>query len=289
MEADYRCFFCFARAIERLVEKQPLSIKDKKRLTAEMFSIFRNIDENFSVPELSRDLFKLFGEKSGNADPYQEIKFESNRVLLENYEILRSRIDNSKNRFETALRLAIAGNIIDYGVSDTFDLDQTIELVEKSRFSIDHVDRLEESIKNAKTILWLGDNAGEIVFDKLFIETLQRPDIWYAVRGAPTINDATRDDAIQVNMGEVARVIDNGYDAPSTIVDKCSSRFQELFNSADLVISKGQGNLEGLIDHQKRGIYFLLMVKCDVIADRLGVKKGGFVCASNDHREQQQQ
>jgi damage-control phosphatase, subfamily I len=107
---------------------------------------------------------------------------------------------------------------------------------------------LKEALSTAKTVLYLGDNAGEIVLDKLFIETLMHPNLYLAVRGAPVINDATLDDAQYVGIDTVADVISNGYDAPSTIVDGCSPQFQELFNKADVIISKGQGNLEGLLD-----------------------------------------
>lgn len=145
-------------------------------------------------------------------------------------------------------------------------------------FAINHVVNLKQRLKEAETVLYLGDNAGEIVFDKLFIETINHPNLWYAVRGAPVINDTTIDDAFYVQMDDVAHITVNGYDAPSTILDRCSAAFQDLFEKVDLVISKGQGNLEGLIEVEKSALFFLLMVKCDVIADVLGVDKGGFVC-----------
>lgn len=281
VEADYRCYFCFARTFERLMEKHPLTADEKKTLAAEMFSHFHNGSVGFSVPVLSRELYRLFMERSGVADPYEQIKYESNARLLGEYASFREMIDRSDDPFETALRLAVAGNIIDYGVSDHHDLKETMARVLKSPFAINHVERLRRRLTEARNVLYLGDNAGEIVFDKLFIQTFRHPNIWYAVRGAPVINDATRQDAAQVMMEEVAEVIDNGYDAPSTLPEKCSPAFQKLYNEADLVISKGQGNLEGLIDASRDDIYFLLMVKCEVIADRLGVKKGSFVCTEN--------
>lgn len=288
VEADYRCYFCFARTFERLMEKHTLTSVEKKALAAEMFSHFHNGASGFSVPVLSRELYRLFRERSGVVDPYEQIKYESNARLLGEYAMFRKMIDQSDDPFDTALRLAVAGNIIDYGVSDHHDLEETMARVLDSPFAINHVWRLRQRLAEARTVLYLGDNAGEIVFDKLFIETFHHPNIWYAVRGKPVINDATRKDADQVGMEEVARVIDNGYDAPSTLPEKCSPSFQQLYNEADLVISKGQGNLEGLIDASKSDIYFLLMVKCDVIADRLGVKKGGFVCAENKPKREKQ-
>ena len=281
VEADYRCYFCFARTFERLLEKHQLTVEEKKALAIEMFSHFYNGNTGFSVPVLSRELYRLFRERSGVADPYEQIKYESNTRLLGEYASFREMIDRSDDPFETALRLAVAGNIIDYGVSDHHDLEETMLKVLESPFAINDVERLRRRLAEARTVLYLGDNAGEIVFDKLFIETFRHPNIWFAVRGAPVINDATRRDATQVGMEEVAQVIDNGYDAPSTLPEQCSPTFQQLYNDADLVISKGQGNLEGLIDAPRGDIYFLLMVKCDVIADRLGVAKGSFVCADN--------
>jgi len=132
-------------------------------------------------------------------------------------------------------------------------------------------------VNEADSVLYLGDNAGEIVFDKLFIQTMNHKRIIYAVRGMPVINDATMEDAEYVGMKESARVISNGYDAPSTIVDKSSDEFKSYFYSASLIISKGQGNLEGLVHLNDKRIFFLLMVKCNVMAEYLRVEKDSFV------------
>jgi uncharacterized protein with ATP-grasp and redox domains len=163
-------------------------------------------------------------------------------------------------------------------------LEATIEKVLKSDFAINHSFELKEALSTAKKVLYLGDNAGEIVLDKLFIETIMHPNLHFAVRGAPVINDVTLDDARYVGMDRVADVIQNGYDAPSTILDKCSNEFQKQFYDADVIISKGQGNLEGLLNKTDKQIFFLLMVKCDVIAEALSVKKGDFVVMKNNQK-----
>ena len=129
VEADYRCYFCFARTFERLIEKHTLSATEKKALAAELFSLFHNGTSGFSVPTLSRELCRLFRERSGIADPYQQIKYESNERLLGEYAMFREMIDQSDDPFEIALRLAVAGNIIDYGVSDHHDLEETMAKV----------------------------------------------------------------------------------------------------------------------------------------------------------------
>lgn len=254
---------------------------EKEQLTSEMFALFNTGKNGFSVPGLSRDLHALFKRYSGDTDPYKLIKRQSNDEVLNMYASLKKMTADAENPFETALRLAIAGNIIDYGIFDRIDLAATIDKVLNTDFAINHADKLKQAVSKAKTVLYVGDNAGEIVFDKLFVETIMHPNIWYAVRGAPVINDATIEDALYVHMDEVADIIENGHDAPSTILKHCSKEFNDLYAQADVIISKGQGNLEGLIDQTDKRIFFLLMVKCDVIADVLGVTKGDFVVAEN--------
>ncbi len=279
--SDYRCFFCFARAFERLLEKENLSPEEKKCFAQDMFGLFNNRKSDFSIPMISRELHVLLKQYSKNSDPYKEIKKQSNDLVLGMYPDLKEILFQSENKFETALRLAIAGNIIDYGIGNHFDLQGTIDKVLNSEFAIDDSLELKQAISEAKTVLYLGDNCGELVFDKLFIEIIMHPNLIYAVRGAPVINDATMADARYVGMDIVADVISNGYDAPSTILEHCSAEFLEVFNRADVIISKGQGNLEGLFGKTNKEVYFLLMVKCEVIADALGVKKGDFVVRKN--------
>ncbi len=282
MISDYRCFFCFAKAFEKMLEKESLSVIEKNIFTKRMASLYYNSSENFSSPVFSRDLHKILNEYTNNPDPYKEGKKQSNDLVLGMYSQLKRQIQLSDNPFDTALRLAIAGNIIDFAISTEFDLHATIDKVMHSDFAINHSAQLKHDISKAKTVLYLGDNNGEIVLDKLFIEQMDHPNLYYAVRGAPIINDATLEDATYVGMDTVAKVISNGYDAPSTIVEHCSTEFKELFNQADVIISKGQGNLEGLLGKTSKEVYFLLMVKCVVIQDALHVKKGDFVVKKNN-------
>jgi hypothetical protein len=136
---------------------------------------------------------------------------------------------------------------------------------------------LKNEISKAKSVLYLGDNCGEIVFDKLFIETMKHQNITFVVRGAPVINDVTLEDANQVGMDNICRVISNGFDAPSTLIELCSDEFAAEYNNADLIISKGQGNFEGLMESTHPNIFFLLIAKCDPIAKLLGVNKNDMV------------
>ncbi|MCU0473750.1 MAG: ARMT1-like domain-containing protein [Bacteroidales bacterium] len=277
MLSDHRCFFCFAKAFEKLLQKENIPNESKNSFTLEMIRLYIDRWDEFNTPDFSRELHALLRSYTHNPDPYKKVKRENNDQAISLVPELKKLIKQSGDPFETALRLAIAGNIIDYAASDNFDLKSTIDRVLTSEFAIDHSMHLKVAIENAGTVLYLGDNAGEIIFDKLFIETINHPDLIFVVRGAPVINDATMDDAEYTGINKVAKVISNGYDAPSTIVNKSSTEFQYYFNKADLIISKGQGNLEGLLHLNDKRIFFLLMVKCNVMAEFLKVEKDSFV------------
>jgi len=273
---DYRCKECFSKNYDKLLERFPLSEVHSLEFS-DFFHKLLNDDSGKTSPEVQRELHHKLLSYNGIHDPWLNEKQISNQIALELYREWKPKVIISADPFDLALRLAIAGNIMDYGANHEFNVHETIEKALKSEFGIDHSALLRQRISEAKSILYLGDNAGEIVFDKLFIETINHPRVIYAVKDAPAINDVTFRDAKDVGMQEVAVVISNGYDAPSTILDKCSPEFMKIYRSADLIISKGQGNLEGLINENDPRIFFLFMVKCDVISEHVHAKKGSLV------------
>ncbi len=279
-ELKEQCIECFESTYARLGEKFNCSLNQMLLFNARAKEILVKYKE-YSSPEIQRELNSLFCQLMDNSDPFFDEKKRSNHIASELYKDWKPKVLRSQNPFDLALRLSVAGNIMDYGANRTFNITQTIAQVLEAEFSIDDSVQLKEEIRKANHILYLGDNAGEIVFDKLFIETMMHPNVTYVVRGNPILNDVTNADAVEVGMEKVADVISNGYDAPSTVLSKCSKRFLESYNNADLIISKGQGNLESLIDEQDPRIYFLLMAKCDVIAKRLNVAKGSFIVLKN--------
>jgi hypothetical protein len=283
MISDHRCFFCFTRAFEKLLDKESISNEAKSSFTYDMVSLYLSKRDAFLTPLFTRELHHILRSYTHNADPYKEEKKKNNDQSLSMFPDLEKVINQSEDPFATALRLAIAGNIIDFAASDNFDIQATIDSALLSEFAIDNSVQLRDRIKSAKKILYLGDNAGEIVFDVLFIKTIVHPDLTFVVRGGPVINDATIEDAEYVGMKAVANVISSGFDAPSTIPDKSSQEFQKYFAEADLIISKGQGNLEGLFPLNDNRIFFLLMVKCNVIAEFLKVKKGSLVVYNSSY------
>ncbi len=271
-----RCIGCFLKTYQRLFKKFDICENNQQSFISFLHELV-NTSNCHSSPEIQRLLNRKFCQIIEADNPFKDEKTYSNRLALELYNGWKQNVQESKSSFNLALRLAIAGNIMDYGVRNSFNLEQTIERVLLAKFAIDHSSQLEERLLQAKSVLYIGDNAGEIVFDRLLIETINHPNLVYAVRGGFVLNDATMEDAYDVGLDKVVRVISSGFDAPSTIVDKSSLEFQRYFNEADLIISKGQGNLEGLLPLNDNRIFFLLMVKCDVIADLLSVPRGSFV------------
>jgi uncharacterized protein with ATP-grasp and redox domains len=259
------------------LEKAEIQAEAKERFTQGMLKVLNEKWYGISAPDCARDIQNLYRLVINDPDPYRDIKRDSNDTVLEMYGDLEEMVRNAADPFITAMKLAIAGNIIDFAVHDHFDLHGTMENVMNSDFSVDHTRQLREELRNAGKVLYIGDNAGEIVFDKLLVTEMSHPGLTYSVRGAPAINDATMEDAEYTGMTSVTRVISSGYDAPTTIVSRSAEEFRRCYEEADVIISKGQGNLEGLIGENDRRIFFLLMVKCDVIAEYLGVEKGSCV------------
>jgi len=253
----------------------------KVEFTKDLAALYATQKDPLSTPAFSRSLHNKLKKYTNNSDSYASIKKDGNDKALSLYPEMKEKILQAEKPFDIAIRLAIAGNIMDSAISDSYDIKRTIDKTLNSCFAINHSDYLKQDLLKAKKVLFIGDNAGEIVFDKLFIETIMHPHLYFSVRGAPIINDATMEDAEYVGMGKVADVISNGYDAPSTIIEHCSDEFCKIFDEADVIISKGQGNLEGLLGNTNKNIYFLLMVKCDVIANALNVQKGDFVVLNN--------
>jgi uncharacterized protein with ATP-grasp and redox domains len=179
---------------------------------------------------------------------------------------------------EAAVRLAIVGNLLDVGAKTQLDDNAVLAAFQNALTAPlrGSVEELSEAIRNARSILYLADNAGEIVFDRDLLAQIPLGNLAVAVRGYPVLNDATLADAEQAGVSHLCELISNGSDAPGTILKDCSSTFQDRFESADLVISKGQGNYETLAGTDKH-IFFLLKIKCDVLSKTIGFPLGSLV------------
>jgi len=220
-------------------------------------------------PEIAQQVYRIVYEITGDNDPYLAAKKSANQLAMSLYSRMKDTVDYSNDTLETACKLAIAGNAIDLGAQA--DFGSIYSIIEDSvGYQLDqqHYRKFKESVGQSSLILYLADNAGEIVFDRILIEELlqiKKSKIVLVVREKPIINDATLDDARQVGLNEMATIISNGSDAPATILSQCSPEMLSYYQAADLIISKGQGNYESL-SGRPENIFFLLKVKCPVIA-----------------------
>jgi len=275
MKSYLDCIPCF---FEQALRAGRIATDDEqlqKRVLDELGAMLRHISLESTPPETGRLIYRMVMEITGNPDPFRELKSASTQQALALYPSLKGTIDESNDSLLTAIRIAIAGNVIDFGASATFDIDTAIKEALGNDFAVCDYNAFKSNLAESKQILYIGDNAGETVFDKLLIEQMNKP-VTYVVRDKPVINDATAEDAIEARIDEVATIVSSGTDAPGTILSTCSPEFREMLDSAEFVLAKGQGNYEAL-SNENRSIFFLLKAKCQIIANDLGVAKGDIV------------
>jgi uncharacterized protein with ATP-grasp and redox domains len=273
------CIPCFIRQSLDAARHATVDVYIHEKVVRGVIGLTIDLDMSQSPPAIGQQIHRLIRGLTGVEDPYYKVKQRFNNTALKLYSKMRHLIIESKDSLETAVRLAIAGNVIDFGVKSQLqetELEETINHCLSEEFSDMHFDAFRSAVNEAKDILYLADNAGEIIFDRLLIERLPIEKIAVAVKGSPVINDATTEDAILAGLPKIVEVIDNGSDAPGTILQSCSQSFIDYFNRADLVIAKGQGNYETLSDVDKN-IFFILKAKCPVISRNIGCEVGEMI------------
>lgn len=245
------------------------TLEQQTQVIQETLMILKSLPAGTTPPEIGTRVHALVRELTGNQDPYLKVKRESTEKALALLPKLRGIVAEAADPLEAAVRISIAGNIIDFGPNPDYDLWEVVERIQHQPLAIDRMAELKAAIAAASSILYLGDNAGETVFDKVLIEVLDKP-VTYVVRGGPVLNDVALQDALDAGLDEVAEIVDNGARITGTVLSACSPDFQARFNAAELIISKGMGNYETL-STVDAPIYFLLQVKCPVIGWDLGV------------------
>ena len=228
-----------------------------------------------SPPVVAQQIHRRLRQLTGVNDPYRAVKDGFNRMALDMLPGFLAKVRKGPDPLVVALRLAIAGNVIDLGVNGgltELEARQALAGALDEPFHGD-VEGFRQAVAAAGDILYLADNAGEIVFDRLLVEQLPTERVTVAVRGGPILNDATMADAEVAGLCDLVEVIDNGSDAPGTILADCSEDFRRRFAAADMIIAKGQGNFETLSD-EVANIYFLYKAKCPVIAEHVGLPVG---------------
>lgn len=274
---------CFPCVLRQTLEAARIATSDESKqrdILNRVLELLTGLQLEVAPPEIAQSAHRLIRRISGNPDPYAKIKRESNQYALQFLPELRAVVKKAEEPLNMAVRIAIAGNIVDYGANNgDFDLEEELRSAAESTFGVDHYEHFKTDVLQAKSILYLGDNAGEIVFDMMMVELLKKLSpavITFVVRGCPVLNDATMQDSDFIGLSRLVQVIDNGSDAPATILSQASPELREGFHQADVIISKGQGNYETL-NNVNYNIYFLLKVKCAVIARDIGAPAGSYV------------
>jgi len=296
MKTYLDCIPCFFKQAIEAARIAGADERTQKRVLNKLGRLLAEFPLTSSPPEMGRIIYGLVKRVTREDDPYLKIKEKSNKLALNIYGDLKKKVRHSPDKLLTAVKLAVAGNIIDYGVKNSLNvntelariLDEENKVIKRENKAIFDYPRFKHALIRAKSILYLADNAGETVFDRILIEEIKRIDrdkrIIYAVKEKPVINDALIEDAYMCGIDKLAKVVSSGSDAPGTILSLCSTGFLRMFRKASMVISKGQGNFEAL-SGEKRRIFFLFMAKCPVITKDVGCKLGEIILLCHLHKK----
>jgi len=275
MKTYLDCYPCFLRQALNAARRVEASDDQQQRILLDSMKKLHALPVDATPPHMAYHIHQLVKQQTNSFAPYQQAKEEATQQALALYPRLKEKVSQASYPLEIAVRIAIAGNIIDLGVAENYDLEATLDRVLTQEFAINDLASLRASLAESHSILYLADNAGETVFDRVLIETLDQA-VTYVVKAGPIINDATREDAVAAGIEPVAEIIDNGSEAPGTILDYCSYSFRKHFEQAELILAKGQANYESMSSSQAP-LFFLLQAKCSVIAHNLEVAEGSVV------------
>lgn len=279
MRADLSCFLCCEKKALSLLEQYQVPSGKRLLLMKKIYGGFSRAEEEISAPVLMAKMMKILEEQIKMSDAYREPKRKYNQLLMGRMEQIEKRIWSSSDPFLAGLLYALTGNYIDFGAMDTVSEEKLTELLDKcGEFSVDSgtVEHLRRDLEQAGNLVYITDNAGEIVLDRLWLRTISKlyPNlrICVLVRGEPILNDATVDDARDIGLDREFDVIPNGTQIPGTSLEHISREARALLDQADVCIAKGQGNFESL-HGSRRNIYYLFLCKCDFFVRKFQVEQ----------------
>ncbi len=282
VKTEPECLPCFHGQIARTLKYAGVNGDRGREITRKAEAVIEKASPDEVPARTTTVIHRLLRQETG-VDPYRQVKDIYNRIALEMLPALKQRSSGTTDPLEGPVRAAIAGNVIDFGIYEQIDLNRSVDESFQLPLSGAAYRAFSGAIDRAHRILYLCDNAGEIVFDRILLENLmdKGKKVTAVVKGSPVINDATLDDAVAAGITGVARVIDNGNDGIGTLLEACSSPFIDAYRSADLIISKGQANYETLAQSGDGRIFFLFKVKCPVVAGVLRRENGDIVLMKN--------
>lgn len=281
------CVLCFLKQTLQATKILNLPDSDAKAVLDEVALMIPGFSFNEVPPEIAARIYATISEKTKVTDIFYELKQESIHKAREILPSVRELTDRSDDRLLAAAKAAVLGNVIDYGVVDYhFDLEEEMHKVFQTRFAIDDFELFRQVLnRGAKEILYIGDNAGENIFDELFIEMIkeQYPEtrFTYLTRGRPIINDITLEDIKDCKIHEMAEVNSSGVPTPGLVYSYINDETHAYMEKADLIIAKGMGNFEALSEKPHSKIFFFFKIKCEPVAEHLDRSFGSIVCKLN--------
>ncbi len=282
MKIDPACVECILTQSQRVCD----AIGADKTLESKILLTAKEMSKDFSFlqspPEVATPLYEKMAELAEKKDLYDEVKRVSTLKALSFVPHLKNEIKNSAEPLFTATKIAVAGNVIDLAAEVEFDLHEELEKIFHTDFSVNDFEALKEKLSKASTLLYVADDAGEHIFDKIYIQTITslfpKLEITYMTRGNAIINDVTLEEAKEAGFEEICHLMSSGVNTPGFVYSRANRASQELFDRADVIITKGMGNYECLSDYGRKNLFFLLKVKCNVVANSLDRDLGDIIC-----------
>ena len=282
MRTHLDCIPCFIKqsleATRMATDDEAVHIEVIKKLLTHL----KSISFTDSPPELSREVHCIIRDITKSEDPYKKIKDKSNKLAKDQYNHLKKMVEGASDPLLMAIKIAIVGNVIDFGTYNRFNVEDMLDNLVKKDIDEESYQQFKKSLVKSENILYLADNTGEIFFDKLLINELLKQDkkVTYVVRSNPIINDATMEDARFAGIDKLATIIESDagqrQSAPGVVLSYSSKKFLDYFEYSNMVISKGQGNYEGL-SNVNRDVFFMLVVKCPLVARDIGDEVGKLI------------
>lgn len=282
MLIDEACVSCIINQSAKVSDALNADSTLQNNLTSTVEALSKEFSYDDTPPEIASYVYEKMASIAGKEDLYDEVKALSTKKALSFIPFLKDKLSKSQNKLLTATKIGVAGNVIDLAAAVEFDLEEELEKIFETHFAHDDFETMAYELQKAQKIVILGDNVGEHIFDYLFIETLQelypKKHYSYFVRGVPIINDVTLKEAKEAGFDELCELVDSGVNTPGFAYTRANTNAKELFDDADLVISKGMGNYESLTPSHRKNICFLLKVKCNVVASSLSKNVGDIIC-----------
>jgi len=282
MKIHTDCLACIETQAHRVCDILHVNPSQREDIISLAHQHIQRFDFNLTPPHNATPLYEAMASYLSVDDLYADIKRESSLMAEKFIPLCEEAIRSSSNPLLSATKTAVAGNVIDLASVMRYDLKEELDKVYHTPFAVDDFDELAQSLSHAKRVVYLADNAGEEIFDKVYIQTLKalfpHVEVSYFVRGKPIINDLTCKDALASGMNEVAVIVDSGVPTPGLVIELMNEKARLIFERAECIIAKGMGNYECLGETKGLPIFFLFKVKCNVVAQAVGASLGDIVC-----------